>query len=295
MYKEELQQTITDIFKTHFLVIITAGILINLYSTVLTVFLNEYVLILNTVVFSFISCCYYLKLAFRYDISIFDFFKHHHFNAKKIIAYSSLCFGIVNIGIIISFILILILTTLSLIYQLPVSNELAIVSSNSLNIKLLIIQLIRGCLIAPIFEEIAFRGVIFNILKKHGELVAIFFTSLFFAIVHGLDSSFVIRFISSIILIQVTINFHNLIPAMLLHSFMNFTITIYNAMIPLRNTTISMLALISIVLVYFFYQRKYYDDLNLNLKDFWQTIKQGVQETISLKVVICLVLFVLIL
>ena len=48
-----------------------------------------------------------------------------------------------------------------------------------------LILLISTCIIAPIFEELLFRGLILQTLRRHGNVFAIIVTSLLFALMHG--------------------------------------------------------------------------------------------------------------
>ena len=55
-------------------------------------------------------------------------------------------------------------------------------------------------IIAPIFEEIFFRGIIYAVLKKRiGVLFSIVFSSIFFSIVHSNIYSFGVLFIVGLI------------------------------------------------------------------------------------------------
>lgn len=295
MFREELHQAITDIFKTHFFAVITTGILIYLYSFVLGGFLNEYVIILNTIVFSIISLRCYLKLASKYNISITDFFKQNHMKIKDLAVYSALCCETISILIILIIVIALTFAAITLIFKLPIPNHLALVNNNSSEISMFVIQIIRGCLLAPVFEEITFRGVIFNILNKYSETAAIFFTSFFFAVVHGLDLSFILRYVVSVILIKATLDCRNLIPAILIHSSVNFVSSIYSSVSMIGNLTVLIIAIMNTVLVYYFFKKKYYARLDLSFKDAWETIKQGIHLTMSIKIFLSVLLFLLVL
>ena len=48
-----------------------------------------------------------------------------------------------------------------------------------------LILLISTCIIAPIFEELLFRGLILQTLRRYGNVFAIIVTSLLFALMHG--------------------------------------------------------------------------------------------------------------
>ena len=44
---------------------------------------------------------------------------------------------------------------------------------------------LSACIIAPIMEELLFRGLILQTLKRYGNVFAILVTSLLFALLHG--------------------------------------------------------------------------------------------------------------
>jgi membrane protease YdiL (CAAX protease family) len=90
----------------------------------------------------------------------------------------------------------------------------------------LTIHLICATIVAPIIEEIIFRGVVLRaLLKKYSVTSAIICTSLLFAFFH-LDKSYLSAFIQSVIFSVVAIRFRSLYAPMLIHGLYNLIVTI---------------------------------------------------------------------
>jgi membrane protease YdiL (CAAX protease family) len=108
------------------------------------------------------------------------------------------------------------------------------------------IDLICASIVAPITEEIIFRGVIQKaLLKRYSVPRAIFGTALIFSFFH-FDKSFLSAFMHSIIFSLVAIRFSSLYAAMIVHGLYNLTTSILRASIgislvadPVRLNTVS--------------------------------------------------------
>lgn len=75
--------------------------------------------------------------------------------------------------------------------------------------------------VAPVVEELMFRGVGFTLLEPLGEWVAILGVGLAFALVHGLVEGFVIIFAFGVGLAYLRSRTDSIYPCMLLHSAFN--------------------------------------------------------------------------
>jgi membrane protease YdiL (CAAX protease family) len=90
----------------------------------------------------------------------------------------------------------------------------------------LAVELICAGIVAPIAEEIVFRGIILQaLLKKYSLGVAIIMTSLLFSIFH-FDKSVLSAFIHSVIFSVVAVRFSSLYAPMLIHGLYNLMATI---------------------------------------------------------------------
>ncbi len=96
---------------------------------------------------------------------------------------------------------------------------------------LYIFQFILLVFVAPVSEEIFYRGFIYPVVRNRlGILVGIIVTSLFFALVHA--SSFLLLFSLSFFLCFTYEKNRSLIPAILVHAFYNFWVRFGGSLLP---------------------------------------------------------------
>lgn len=286
--KYELEETIFDIIKTLFISIIVSDLFVLLSTPILDLLNNEISQTFTSIIQKSILLVLYYRIAKDYGISIKESFQKLKIKVKDMIAYSSLGCELISFTFILLLILVFLLTIIIVLFKIPIPKQSYIVKNTSIVWFSFIIMILRICIIAPIFEEIIFRGFIYNIMNKQGEMIAIFFTSLLFAVMHGINWQFLNKFIGSILLINITIHYKNLIPAIIMHSMINFISILYFSS-PLSDFSICAIAIINTILVYYFYKKNIY--VNLKLHQLWEMIKSGVKSTLSIKV--CIILLVL--
>lgn len=86
-----------------------------------------------------------------------------------------------------------------------------------------IIAIICVSVFIPIFEEIMFRGIIFNHLKANYTIkTAIIVQAILFGLAHGNILQGVYTFVSAIVFVLVNIYYDSIIPSMILHMVLNF-------------------------------------------------------------------------
>ena len=73
------------------------------------------------------------------------------------------------------------------------------------------------CVVAPLFEEIFYRGIILHLLKGYGKGAAIVITALLFALAHGSISVFVSPLVFGLVLGYVTVRNGSVWPAIFMH------------------------------------------------------------------------------
>ncbi|MBP3360535.1 MAG: CPBP family intramembrane metalloprotease [Clostridia bacterium] len=78
------------------------------------------------------------------------------------------------------------------------------------------------CILAPVFEELLFRGIIIKILEPYGTLTAVFSTALGFAILHFSPAAFFTIFAVGAVLGFVRLYSGSVFSCMLFHSIFNF-------------------------------------------------------------------------
>lgn len=89
------------------------------------------------------------------------------------------------------------------------------------NLATNIILGIHTILVAPITEELLFRGIILTKLKRYGKTFAIIIVSILFGLLHGNLPQTIPTFVMSLFLCQVTLKSNSIIPAISIHMINN--------------------------------------------------------------------------
>ena len=96
--------------------------------------------------------------------------------------------------------------------QLPVSDDAAVV----------ITGFVLACIVAPVFEELLYRGAVLSLLKGYGKGAAVAVTAVLFAFAHGSITLFASTLVCGLVLGYVTVCSGSIFPAMLIHFGYNF-------------------------------------------------------------------------
>ena len=86
----------------------------------------------------------------------------------------------------------------------------------------LVLNLLLGCVIAPVCEEYLFRGLLLNRLRPYGEQFAVWASALCFGLFHGNLSQFFYACAIGVLFAGVVLKTGRLRQAMLLHALINF-------------------------------------------------------------------------
>lgn len=86
----------------------------------------------------------------------------------------------------------------------------------------LVLNLLLGCVIAPVCEEYLFRGLLLNRLRPYGERFAVWASALCFGLFHGNFSQFFYACAIGVLFAGVVLKTGRLRQAMLLHALINF-------------------------------------------------------------------------
>ncbi len=119
----------------------------------------------------------------------------------------------------------------------------------------IIIQLVYVCIIGPVVEEIIYRGLVIKLLSPYGKGMAIFFSALFFGLMHGNLSQSLTTFIGGIIYAMVAVNCNSIVPTLIIHVLNNTfaSITDIGDALGLDNAYTLYLALVIILMFMGFY------------------------------------------
>lgn len=77
------------------------------------------------------------------------------------------------------------------------------------------------CLLAPITEELFFRGMLLRVFSKASQRFAVYASALFFGLMHGNLPQFILAFLMGLFLGHITLKHGSIIPAAGVHIFVN--------------------------------------------------------------------------
>ncbi len=80
-----------------------------------------------------------------------------------------------------------------------------------------------ACILGPVIEEVLYRGVLLQGLRKYNEKLAIIITSLIFGLMHLNYQQFIFASVLGIVLSAVTLKCNSIYPAIFAHIFVNTT------------------------------------------------------------------------
>ncbi|MBQ6251515.1 type II CAAX endopeptidase family protein [Ruminococcus sp.] len=88
------------------------------------------------------------------------------------------------------------------------------------------IMTIYSCIIAPLTEEIMFRGALMKIFSKADRRFAIFMSAVFFGLAHGNIPQFMLAFLIGIFFGHIDMKHNSIIPSVVVHIFINSMVTV---------------------------------------------------------------------
>lgn len=88
------------------------------------------------------------------------------------------------------------------------------------------IMTLYTCVIAPLTEELFFRGMLLRVFSRTNQRFAVFATAFFFGLSHHDIPQFVLAFIVGIFLAHITLKHNSIIPAVIVHAFINTSSTL---------------------------------------------------------------------
>lgn len=88
------------------------------------------------------------------------------------------------------------------------------------------IMTIYSCIIAPLTEEIMFRGALMKIFSKADRRFAIFISAVFFGLAHGNIPQFMLAFLIGIFFGHIDMKHNSIIPSIIVHIFINSMVTV---------------------------------------------------------------------
>lgn len=86
-----------------------------------------------------------------------------------------------------------------------------------------IIMYFYACLLGPLLEELLYRGVILQGLRKYNERLAIIVSALIFGLMHQNYQQFILAFALGLLLATVTLKYESIVPSVITHIIVNTT------------------------------------------------------------------------
>lgn len=132
-----------------------------------------------------------------------------------------LTLGMSVIGILISSILLMLFSFLGLSYNVP---PVAAPTTTFATV----LYLLSMSVLPAIIEELAFRGILMQSLRRHGDMFALVVSSVVFSLFHGNLLQFPNTFILGMLIGFFVLRTDSLVTGMLMHFFNNFLITVFD-------------------------------------------------------------------
>lgn len=85
-----------------------------------------------------------------------------------------------------------------------------------------------ACLLGPVLEELLYRGVLLQSMRKYNERFAIFLSAVIFGLMHENYQQFILGFLLGIPLAVVAVKYNSLIPSIITHIIVNTTASVTN-------------------------------------------------------------------
>ncbi len=92
----------------------------------------------------------------------------------------------------------------------------------------LAVTYVYSCIIAPVTEEIMFRGMVLKVFSRANQRFGIFVSALFFGLTHGNIPQFILALFVGIFLAQITMKHNSIVPAAIVHIFINTMSTVFS-------------------------------------------------------------------
>lgn len=180
---------------------------INIPVWTMPVLILVTMLIANTL--PFFLCARKIKLRMA------DLFKWQNKSFKIILIISVVCLGVNAFG---GFIVLALETLLNGVGVSMPTVDLGMEGAGTASI---IMTAIATCIIAPITEEVIFRGILLKVFSKKGLMFGAVMSSLLFAVIHGNIPQAIPAFFIGMFFCYISISTNSILPAIIAHAVNN--------------------------------------------------------------------------
>ena len=116
----------------------------------------------------------------------------------------------------------------------------------------LLVTVLYSCFVAPITEELVFRGVFMKNMSRVSQRFGIFVSAFFFALAHQNLAQGLLAFFLGILLGYITIKHRSLVPAIFVHFVVNVTSTVFTYLAEIApDSSDKLFALVSVIVIVF--------------------------------------------
>ncbi len=168
---------------------------------------------INMLVLGFLSIIIFLIGSKISGIKIESYFKTKNLTFRELLSYGIISFFIRYIGGIAG-------TAFGAVFSgadMSVGREMM----NYKSPRTITVMLVYACFVAPLTEEIMYRGLILKNLSRVSQRFGIIMSALLFGLMHGNVSQFIFAFFMGIFFAHIDIKHNSLLPSMIIHSFVN--------------------------------------------------------------------------
>lgn len=140
------------------------------------------------------------------------------------------------------------------------------------------VGIMYATILAPIIEEIVFRGWILKVLQKYGNVVAVIISALIFGIFHGTLTQSVPAVFIGVVLALLTIKYKSIIPSIIVHLFSNSLSVILEVikdyeLVSLLIKVFSVIFIVLSIVIIIYYLIIYAKRLFNKINNFWRAFK----------------------
>ena len=150
-------------------------------------------------------------------VNLKKLFSRDGFNGKDIMMSGTICLGMQTL----SAVAIVIIDAVLYMFGLKSQTAEIIATENSVAATLLLY--FYACLLGPLLEELLYRGVLLQGLRKYNERFALIVSALIFGLMHQNYQQFILGFTVGLILGAITLRSGSIVPAVIFHIIMNTT------------------------------------------------------------------------
>lgn len=149
--------------------------------------------------------------------NIFKKYKSSRMSGKDFLRFTALSFGLVTVGSFINIIITAVISAISGNSDFSLEDAAVNIAPVGNPIWLDVIIYLYICLLGPILEELIFRGVLLEGLRRYGNTFGIVMSSVLFGLMHQNFSQCIPAICMGLVWAYMAVKFDSILPSTLLH------------------------------------------------------------------------------